>query len=232
MLPSKVVSDACRGEACGQLKVTMTAPGHDPNAAPACYPSNSSCYLDSASCPSVSSSSAQHRRLPADITSVAAPGRLALPAQHPEGRVRNNAILSTGNDGSISQGPEAYADGLSLELDSSAGDVQERVGNADPRLALSSQMQQLSKLSQLMSERLHMGEVQHPAAQEMPHKGRASAGCMSEVVNSNQVRPSSGDITTAVGRHREDEATQAASVLDGGPELAKQLQTGEMINKL
>ena len=230
MLPSKVVSDACRGESCGQLKVTMTAPGHDPNAAPACY---SSCYLDSASCPSVSSSSAQHRRLPADITSVAAPGRLALTAQHPEGRVRNNASSSKGNDGSVSQGPETtHADILSLELDSSAGDAQECVGNADPRVALRSQMQQLSKLSQLMSERLHMGEVQHPAAQEMPHKGRASAGCMSEVVDSNQVRPSSGDITTAVGRHREDEATQAASVLGGGPELTQQLQTGEMINKL
>lgn len=231
MLPSKVVSGACRGEACGQLKVTMTAPGHDPNAAPACYPSNSSCYLDSASCPSVSSSSAQHRRLPADITSVAAPGRLALPAQHPEGRVWNDADSSKGNDGSVSQGPET-TDGLSLELDSSAGDAQECVGNADPRLALRSQMQQLSKLSQLMSNRLHMGEVQHPAAQELPHKGRASAGCMSEVLDSNQLLLSSGDITTAVARHREDEATQAASVLDGGPEPTKQLQTGEMINKL
>jgi len=102
---------------------------------------------------------AQHRRLRADITSVAAPGR---PADLPEGNISSGRQYSEGLIGSHFEATVIKI-GEGLFDDSSRAVSSAEQGN--PRLTLRTQLQQLSELSELMGQRLCIGEDQHPKAQ-------------------------------------------------------------------
>ena len=140
--------------------MSVTAPGHSPQLVHAHNPGNTTCYLDSASSHSPSSSSAQLGRLRADITSVAAPGRAAL-AQS-EGNNGSSRQSLEGFTGSQCDMPKATATG---GVGGSGGEgTPGPLQDADPRAVLRTQMQQLSELSQMLSQQLHVSHHDSAAA--------------------------------------------------------------------
>ncbi|KAL0042381.1 hypothetical protein WJX77_010775 [Trebouxia sp. C0004] len=136
-----------RGNTCGQLKISVTAPGQGPQLVHAHNPGNTTCYLDSASSHLPSSPVARLGRLRADITSVAAPVRAAL-------------ALSESIVGSSWQSLEGFTGAEGAE--GIPGPLQD----VDPRAVLRTQMQQLNQLSQMMSQRLHVSHHESAAADD------------------------------------------------------------------
>jgi len=138
----------------------VTAPGQEPQFVPAHHPGNTTCYLDSASSHLPSSPVAWLGRLRADITSVAAPGRTAL-AQS-EGKVGSSRQSLEGFTGTQYDMLEATAaDGVGGSGgEATPGPLQD----ADPRAVLRTQMQQLSELSQMLSQQLQVSQHDSAAA--------------------------------------------------------------------
>ncbi len=129
---------------------------------PAHHPGNTTCYLDSASSHLPSSPVARLGRLRADITSVAAPGRAAL-AQL-KGKVGSDRQGLEGFTGSQCDMLEATAaDGVG---GSGAGGTPGPLQDDDPRAELRTQMQQLSELSQMLSQQLHVSHHESAAADD------------------------------------------------------------------
>lgn len=125
-------------------------------------PGNTTCYLNSASSHLPSSPAAQLGRLRADITSVAAPGRAAL-AQS-EGKDGSSRQSLEGFTGSQCDMPEATAAG---GVGGSGGEgTPGPLQDVDPRAVLRTQMQQLSKLSQMLSQQLHVSHHESAAAED------------------------------------------------------------------
>lgn len=158
--------------------MSVTAPGQGPQPVHAHHPGNTTCYLDSASSHVPKSPAAGLGRLRADITSVAAPGRAAFCVAQSEGKVGSVRQSLEGSPGSQCNMPEATAadglgdpgaDGLGdpgadgLE-DPGAEGTSGPLQDVDPRAVLRTQMQQLSELSQLLSQQLHVSHDQSAAA--------------------------------------------------------------------
>ena len=134
--------------------MSVTAAGQGPQLVHAHHPGNTSCYLDSASSHLPSSPVARLGRLRADITSVAAPGRAAFQMAQSEGKVGSGRQDLEGFTGSQCNMLEATAaNGLGISV---AEGIPAPLQDVDPRVVLRTQMQQLSELSQMMSQQLHV----------------------------------------------------------------------------
>ena len=195
-------SVVCRGEACGQLKVSVTAPGQTPSGPVLMpQPANTTAYQDSASQSTavtnqqvpvavlVTNSSAD-RRLRADITSVAAPVRPIHPLQSiPLSSVPALPQLSPATESAtveteLPPHQAAIVDHVSLERQRVIADPPQTHTHAttavssdvrDPRQQLKTQMQQLDELSQLMSQRLSLGDADQSKPREEALQRRADA---------------------------------------------------------
>ena len=182
----------CRDKACGQLKVSASAPGHSSQLAHTHKPGNTISYLDSSTSLLPGSPVAQSGRLRADINTVAAPGRAASLTGRSEGK-RGPTQSSTEDSASRqSDAPEAQAaDGQIVATEGvvdGAEGAQVAAEDADPRVVLRSQMQQLSELSHLLSQRLQVSHDQPSAAgsdahtSKQPDETRLIAGTGSQLV--------------------------------------------------
>lgn len=180
----------CRVNNCGQLKVTASVPGHSSQLAHTHKPGNTLCYLDSSTSLLPSSPAAHSGRLKADINTVAAPGRAASLAGQSEGK--SGPVRSSPEDTAGSQPDALEAQAADGQMMATEGVVYEGtqgpVEDADPRLVLRSQMQQLSELSHLLSQRLHVSHDQPAAAGsdaqtiKQPDEPRLTASTDSQLV--------------------------------------------------
>lgn len=223
-----------RDKDCGQLKVSASAPGYSSQLAHTHKPGNTICYLDSSTSLLSGSPVAHSGRLKADINTVAAPGRAALLTGQSEGK--NGPVRSSPQDtaGSPLDAPGAQAaDG---QMKATEGVVNEGpqgpVEDADPRVVLRSQMQQLSELSHLLSERLHVSHDQPSAAvsdahrTKQPDEARLIASTDSQLVCTDvglshpHVDDSSNPITASRAAADEDTLRQEEPVQE-------EVQTGD-----
>ena len=146
------------------MKVSVTAPEQGPQPVHAHHPGNTTCYLHSASSHVPGSPAARLGRLRADITSVVAPGRAAFCVAQSDGKVGSVRQSLEGFTGSQCNMPEATAaDGLrGPGAEGTPGPLQD----VDPRAVLRTQMQQLSELSQMLSQQLHVSHDKSAAADD------------------------------------------------------------------
>ena len=189
-LTADIVSD--RQQTCGQLKVTITAPGAQDTVVARPQPSNTTNYLDSCSSTTAMSSSAG-RRLRADISSVAAPSHAA-----PQGDAFSGTAAHQRNSRSLGQScsnvePEQATAGEQAKNAGITPDSADTGSNhdsyteapdtlapadrdsGDPKLQLRTQIQQLSELSHLMSQRMTLSDGHNPDMGPEAARARADA---------------------------------------------------------
>jgi len=166
--------------------MSVTAAGQGPQLVHAHHPGNTSCYLDSASSHLPSSPVARLGRLRAYITSVAAPGRAAFQMAQSEGKVGSGRQDLEGFTGSQCNMLEATAaNGLGRSV---AEGIPAPLQDVDPRVVLRTQMQQLSELSQIMSQQLHVSHHESADADDADDQWAdepATASMHTQVVSSD-----------------------------------------------
>lgn len=175
-----------RQQTCGQLKVTITAPGAQGTIVAKPQPSNTTNHLDSCSSTTAMSPSVG-KRLRADISSIAAPNQAANHSDafmgttvhqgdasmgttaHQRdsrslGQSRSHIEPEQGRAGWQARNPGTTLD--SVDTGSNADSYADAPGllapvdrdSGDPKLQLRTQMQQLSELSHLMSQRMSLSD--------------------------------------------------------------------------
>ena len=170
-----------RQHTCGQLKVTIIAPGAQGTNVARHQPSNTTNYLDSCSS-TIAVSPSAGRRLRANISSIAAPNQTAHQRDSRSlGQSRSNAEPEQGRAGQQAKNAGTMLD--SADTGSSADSFADAPGLlapvdrdcGDPKLQLRTQMQQLSELSHLMSQSMTLRECINPDMGPEAAKGRADA---------------------------------------------------------
>ena len=204
------LSVCARSETCGQLKVSLTAPGFEARPAHSHQPGNTTSYLDSASSPSAHSP-AHSTRLRAAITTVPAPRKPgykdASPVAHQAGPSKTPVALQADSCLEVpfdplsrhSEGAKPVQDGAvwphvahntcspkTADVRAQTHDSTDELGVHEPvdgqasKLLLRTQMQQLSELSQLLSQGLTVRDSQMPDAGAEACKGKAEASTSPE----------------------------------------------------
>ena len=234
---------ACRNQTCGQLKVTITALGTEGTPIHQPQPSNTTTYLDSTSS-AVATSPSAGRRLRADITSVAAPRH----ATHHQGGtfVGTDAHQGTESMGLSQSSAEPEGDSYSQQAETAdpdsspptaGGDTALRSNphtdspgvllplgrdNRDSKLQLRTQLEQLSELSHLMSQRMTSGESGRSDVAGEAVLGRGSARHGPEPANpdsswvaGNEDGCSDGAVLAQRAQHEPEESLRVLTMGEG-----------------